>query len=107
MKKIGCKICRQQDDSGKSQILFEKKLNAGCLGSFTQVTALWNYWEDFTAEGENVKNDSAELDFSVSMRPDHEDDDLDLFSEVIKIKYCPFCGADLKAVRNDVRKEFK
>ena len=98
VNKIGCSKCRQQDDSG--YVISTQQYDAGWLGKVESSLLLLNATEYMQANGEYKKSDKASLYFSLWKK----DTDLcgELLSEDYEIKFCPFCGAELKKVRETI-----
>lgn len=97
MKSIGCKFCRQEEDKGES--MFEKKYNAGWLGEVQLSVNLENFPIVMNYNFEYHDNDDANL--YLCLHQNYNDEPL--IHEQIEIKFCPFCGANLKKVRDFMR----
>lgn len=96
VKMIGCSKCRQTDDCGYE--ISTQKYDAGWLGEVESTFSLFNATEYMQADGEYKKSDKASLYFSLWKT------DTNLLGEDYEIEFCPFCGAELKKVREAITK---
>lgn len=99
-KQIGCSKCRQDDDIG--YIFSQKTYDAGWVGEVESTFELSNWPVAMNTDYEYEDNDIAEIYFSLWVVSRKERDE-PLFCERHEIKYCPFCGANLKKVRDYMR----
>ncbi len=99
---IGCCKCRQFDDCDNE--LGSKLYDAGWLGQVESSLMLSNATSYMQADGSYKTSDKAFLSFSI-WKSDKSTGvcDQELICEEYEIKFCPYCGANLKEVRDYVR----
>ncbi len=99
--KIGCSKCRQESDYGCE--VSRQEYDAGWIGKVETRLMLCNAPEHMCADESWEDNDRATLYFSLWKIEPEVIIDKPLVSEDYEIKYCPFCGANLKEVRDYMR----
>lgn len=96
---IGCKICRQEGDD--DCIISCQEYDAGWLGTVETSVALYNETAYMKGDGKYYDNNTAILSYHLWQNKPHNDEPF--FREEIEIRFCPFCGANLKEVRDHMR----
>jgi len=97
-EKIGCRKCRQKEES---YVISEKKYNAGWIGGVESTHRLENRPVVIGKDGEYYDADSAQISYRLLRLDSCKRESF--IQEDTKIKYCPYCGADLKKVRKYMR----
>ncbi len=100
-KIIGCKYCRQSDDMPET--LQSENVNAGWLGTLEESFELDNTPYAYDSDDNMEMNDEAFIGFSLWQIKPHNDEPFVQMD--LPIKFCPFCGANLQKVREQLIQE--
>ena len=98
IKSIGCHKCRQKEDI--SDHVLQRKYDTGWLGEVELRLDFENWTEAMDSNYEYHDNDRAALYLTLGRNDTYY---TEFLTESLEINFCPFCGADLKKVRDYMR----